>query len=329
MDNNNVSGRPATGKGHSVVVVGSCFLDYIAYVERTPLTGETLRSSNFKRDFGGKGANQAVSAGRLGANVTMVSALGSDGDGEAYISSFSQNSVDTSFLYRVPGGSTGLAMILVETSTSRNQITICPNATNDFTVKFLREKSNNYDAFLSDCRFLVCQNEIPLETTLDVLKEASTRGVYTVFNAAPAPPPDAVSVILPFLPCISLFCVNEPEATMISGIEVTDAQSARLAAAKLQQLGVRDVVVTLGENGCVVSEKGGEVLHVPGNVVKAVDSTGAGDCFLGAMVYYMSVGKPLAEACRRANIVASISVQRRGTQQSFPTLSELPHELQI
>ncbi|KEG15115.1 putative adenosine kinase [Trypanosoma grayi] len=312
----------------AIVVVGSCFLDYIAYVDRIPKIGETLGSKSFEKGFGGKGANQAVAAGRLGARVAMVSVVGSDGDGADFIKTFQRNGVNTSCVYRKQGSATGLAMIFVDAKTSNNEIVICPNATHALTVDYLRKNSDNYARFLpKSCRFLICQNEIPLETTLDVLREAHGRGIYTVFNAAPAPSPADVEKIKPFLHYVSLFCPNEVEAEMITGVKPKDTASVVAAAKALQALGVRDVVITLGAQGYVLCEKNSEPVHVSGIRVKAVDTTGAGDCFVGSMVYFMSKGKSLAEACRRANVCSSISVQRRGTQKSYATLSELPADI--
>ncbi|RNF08735.1 ribokinase [Trypanosoma rangeli] len=313
--------------GPTVVVVGSCFLDYIAYVDRLPKLGETFKSRSFQKGFGGKGANQAVAAGRLGARVAMVSVVGSDGDGSDYIANFKRNGVDTTNVYQKQGDATGLAMIFVDSKTSNNEIVINPNATHAMTVSFLRHQSDNYNRFLSrSCRFLICQNEIPLETTLDVLREAHKRGIYTVFNSAPAPSPAEVKIITPFLQHVSLFCPNEVEAAMITGLEITNEASAAKASRALQALGVRDVVITLGARGYVICERGLKPVHVPGIRVKAVDTTGAGDSFVGSMVYYMSRGKTLSEACRRANVCAAISVQRKGTQMSYPTIGELPAE---
>lgn len=313
--------------GPTIVVVGSCFVDYVAYVDRIPKIGETLKSSGFVKGFGGKGANQAVAAGRLGARVAMISAVGADGDGCDYVANFQKNGVDATHVHRHEGGATGLAMIFVD-SASNNEIVICPNATHTLTVDFLRSHTEDYNCFLTkSCRFLICQNEIPLETSLDVLREAHQRGVYTVFNAAPAPSSAEMDVVRSFLPFVSLFCPNEVEAAMITGSDVTDASTAAAAAQTLQAFGVRDVVVTLGAQGYVICERGSAPLHVAGVSVEAVDTTGAGDCFVGSMVYFMSRGTSLAEACRRANVCAAVSVQRKGTQSSYPTPHELPADI--
>ncbi|KAK7201809.1 ribokinase [Novymonas esmeraldas] len=308
-----------------ILVVGSCFLDYVGYVDHMPQVGETMHSESFHKGFGGKGANQAVAAGRLGAKVAMASMVGTDGDGSDYIKELEKNGVNTAFMLRTGKSSTGLAMIFVDTKSSSNEIVICPNATNQFTPELLRAQTNNYDAMMhKGLKFLICQNEIPLSTTLDTIKEAHKRGVYTVFNTAPAPKPEEVAQITPYLPHVSLFCPNEVEAALITGIKVTDTASAFSAIKALQKLGVRDVVITLGAAGFALSENGAAPVHVAGKRVKAVDTTGAGDCFVGSMVFFMSRGRSLLEACQRANECAAISVTRKGTQLSYPHPKELP-----
>ncbi|KAG5501393.1 hypothetical protein JKF63_03206 [Porcisia hertigi] len=308
-----------------ILVVGSCFLDYVGYVDHMPQVGETMHSESFHKGFGGKGANQAVAAGRLGAKVAMVSMVGTDGDGSEYIKELARNGVNTTYMLRTDKSATGLAMILVDTKSSNNEIVICPNATNYFTPEVFRAQTGNYEKIMSKgLRYLVCQNEIPLTTTLDVIKEAHSRGVYTVFNTAPAPKPDEVRQIKPFLQYVSLFCPNEVEAALITGAKVTDTLSAFKAIRALQKLGVRDIVITLGSAGFVLSENGTAPVHVTGKRVKAVDTTGAGDCFVGSMVYFLSRGRSLLEACKCANECAAISVTRKGTQLSYPHPGELP-----
>ena len=290
-----------------------------------PKPGETIHSKSYAKGFGGKGANQAVMAGRLGGKVRMVSAVGQDGDGDAYKQQLGKNGVQCDQVFSIDGDATGLAMIFVDQTTAQNEIVICPNATYKLTPSFLRGKTNNYAAFLGSCRILVVQNEIPLETTLDVLKEAHGRGIYTIFNSAPAPSPAEVKVIQPFLKYVSLFCPNETEASLLTGVQVTDRATAERAIDVLQnKFGVKDVVVTLGAQGFLLASSKASPVHVDGLRVKAVDTTGAGDCFVGAMTYFIQKGDSLLDACKKANVCASVSVQRKGTQSSFPYPKELP-----
>ncbi|CUG94093.1 ribokinase, putative [Bodo saltans] len=324
----NQTGKPTAASGpRPIVVLGACFLDYIGYVEGMPKPGETRHSKQFAKGFGGKGANQAVMAGRLGAGVRMVSVVGNDGDGQAYQAELAKNGVACDTVFAVNGAASGLALIFVDRNTAQNEIVICPNATDALTVEFLRSKTQNYKQFLHGCKILVCQNEIPLATTLDVIKAAHEQGVYTIFNTAPAPSAEDAARITPYLQHVSLFCPNETEASILTGLDVKDAASAFEAVKKLQSQGVADVVITLGSQGYVIGAKGSAPQHFNSVRVKAVDTTGAGDCFVGAMTCFLNKGKSLSDACKLANICASVSVQRKGTQSSYPYPNELPPEL--
>lgn len=323
MNRVRVLGKQTAGgeRTADVVVFGSCFLDYVAYVKAIPKPGQTLGSESFAKGFGGKGANQAIMAARLGGRVRMVAAVGADGDGADYVANFERDGVDTQHVKRLDGHATGLAMIAVDVGTAQNAITICPNAA----------AQSSYDMHfgaadpLAGCKILVCQNEIPLCATLQALERAHGQGVYTIFNTAPAPAADEISTIQPYLKFVSLLCPNEHEAQLMTGVDVTDAPSAERAAMKLRELGVRDVVITLGANGASVLRHGDAAAqHITGLKVKAVDTTGAGDSFVGAMAFFLSKGRDLLTACGLANQCAAVSVTRRGTQASYPYLKDLP-----
>lgn len=332
-----------------IVVVGSCFLDYVGYVDRMPKVGETIHSKDFAKGFGGKGANQAVMAARLGGHVSMVAALGSDGDGDDYVRNFQQNGVSTSHVKRLAGSSSGLAMILVDVNTAQNQIVICPNAAAKQTTSlhFGVGTPTEIEAVFPErsTSILVTQNEIPLATTLAALEIACSRNVYTIFNTAPAPSAADVEQIRPHLRFVSCLCPNEHEASLLSGVKVTDAASSRLAVNKLREWGFTgDAVITLGEQGAYVSlgpdgwQRGIKnvkprppttgateaAFDVPGRKVTAVDTTGAGDSFVGSMAYFLSQGDAMRDACEKANYCAADSVTKRGTQSSYPSRHELP-----
>lgn len=309
----------------SIVVLGSCFVDYVAFVDHLPQVGETMHSQSFMKGFGGKGANQAVAAGRLGAAVAMVSMVGGDGDGVDYLAQLKKNGVNTKFVYCDTKESTGLALIMVDTKTSKNEIVICPNVTHKFTPDVVRAHTQGFSSiFTPSVKYLVCQNEIPLKTTLEVIRYAHEKGVYTVFNTAPAPTSAEVELIKPYLKYVSLFCPNEVEAALITGIQVIDQASTFANLKALQALGVKDVVITLGSEGFALAEGSQPPIHVKGRRVKAVDTTGAGDCFVGSMTYFLNRGESVLNACKKANECAAISVTRKGTQASYPVPSELP-----
>lgn len=158
---------------------------------------------------------------------------------------------------------------------------------------------------------------------MQALKHAHAKGIYTVFNTAPAPSTEEVVKMKPFLRYVSLLCPNEHEAALMTGINVDSFATAVKAARKIQSLGVKDVVITLGKQGACVVE-GEKTTNVKGIVVKAVDTTGAGDSFVGSMAYFLANGESLASACAKANVCAAQSVTRRGTQSSYPRRSELP-----
>lgn len=309
---------------NDIVVLGACFMDYVGYTERLPAAGETIAAKSFAKGFGGKGANQAVMAGRLGAKVAMVSVVGSDGDGKDYIANFKANGIDTRFVSQVAGEATGLAMIAVSEK-AENDIVICRNATNKLTPDYLYQTYGENMPFLAGCRLLITQNELPLETTLMVLKRASEQNIATIFNSAPAPTSkEDISNVLKYAKYISLFCPNETEASLITGIEVKDVESGQRAIDFLLKNGVKQVVLTLGANGCLLAEADRKPIHLPAKKVKAVDTTGAGDCFVGAMAHYLVEGHSLEDACRKANVCAAYSVQRKGTQTSFPKKGQIP-----
>lgn len=344
---------------NSIVVFGSCFLDYIAYGERIPNPGETLTSNHFQKGFGGKGANQAVAAARLlGKNnnkvtrVLMAGCVGSDGDGSDYIENLRNAGCDVSLMRRLENESTGIALIAVDKQ-GKNAIVICPNAAgrtgfNDnaktsghnqvFTPKdfgFDAKTSSSINNNNNKKNIFICQNEIPFQATLAALKCAHASGKFrTIFNPAPAPSAQQIEQLRAYLPYISLITPNEHEAFLMTGstIKVTDLESATRAIKVLQELGATDVIITMGENGCVVAEKSmnREPVLVKPHVVAAVDTTGAGDCFVGSLAFFLASttgSMPLTEACRRANVIAAYSVTKKGTQSSYHTRDQLPREL--
>jgi ribokinase len=315
-----------------ITVVGSCFIDYVAYVQRIPSPGETLHSESFVKGFGGKGANQAVMAAKLGGcRVSMVAAVGKDGDGQAYVDNFVRAGVDPQHVVQVAGESTGLAMICVDVKAAHNAIVICPNAASKSSPElfFGDQRVSSADP-LEGCKILICQNEITLEATLDVLQRAHDRGIYTIFNSAPAPSDSEIVRIKPCLVNVSLICPNEHEAYLMTGVKVVDIPTARAAVKAFRAMGANDVVITLGAMGALVAPFTGTVgaaVHVPAQRVKAVDTTGAGDCFVGTMAHFLALGEPLEAACRKANAVSAISVTRKGTQASYPDRAALPAAL--
>lgn len=294
-----------------ICVVGSSNIDLTFRTSRLPRSGETLAGQSFQIGFGGKGANQAVMAARLGARVTMVTRVGCDVFGEQTLHNYQQHGIDTTHVRRDAERPTGTATILVEDS-GQNCILLVAGANAALSPEDVRAAAS----VLGECGALLCQLEVPIETTLEAFRLARAAGVRTILNPAPAVPlPDEL------LRLTDLCIPNETEAELLTGQRVTNSEEAKAAAAILKQRGVGAVLVTLGERGVVVVDEEGE--HIPGTTVRAVDASGAGDVFIGSLAVFLLEGLSLRQAARRANRVAAQSVTRPGTQASFPTRNEI------
>ena len=305
-----------------IVVVGSCNVDLITYTERFPVVGETIEGKDFKQGFGGKGANQAVAAAKLGARVGMVARLGDDGFGQQTLEHFHAQNMDSSFVKLIPGVPSGVAPIFVDAQ-GRNFIVIVSGANSHLGPDDLEECA----AMIAGARVLVCQLEIRQETVLRAFEMARAEGVMTVLNPAPAAP------LLPgLLELTDLILPNETELESLTGKPVGTLLEVKAAAQILLERGVKAVIVTLGDRGALLVTRGATVHHRP-RPVKAFDSTGAGDAFIGALVSKLvreNRARPdragldfIGEAIEFANAAAAISVTRAGTQTSFATLDEL------
>jgi ribokinase len=292
-----------------VSVVGAANIDLISYVPRLPRVGETLHGSSFQMGYGGKGANQAVMAAKLGAEVTMVCKLGRDIFGEGTLENFRSLGVDTTHVSFTEEAFSGVAPIAVDPD-GRNSIIIVTGANDLLSVDDLERARSAIAA--SDV--LICQLELPVETSLAALRIAREEGVRTIFN--PAPAREKLPEELYRLSAV--LCPNEPETELLTGTPAGEA-----AARELLARGAGSIVLTLGERGCLVVE-GETAVELTVEQVHAVDTTGAGDAFVGALATFLAAELPLADAADRANAIAARSVQSRGTQTSFPSAADLP-----
>lgn len=294
-------------------------MDLIAYAPRLPAPGETLMGTRFQTGYGGKGANQAVAAARLGAAVAMVARVGGDVFGADMLANFAAQGIDVAHVLRTEGVSSGVAPIAVDDA-GRNAIIVVAGANALLTPADVDAAA----PAIRRARVLLCQLEVPLETSLRALTLAREAGVLTILNPAPAPEalPDAM------LRVSDLVCPNESEASAISGIPVTDAASAEAAGRVLVGRGARAAIVTLGAAGCLYVSAS-ETWRAPAPVVTAVDTTGAGDCFLGSLAFFLARAAGLRDAAIRAAAVAALSVQRPGTQTSYPYAADLPGEWRL
>ena len=298
----------------SIVVVGSSNTDMVVKSDRLPGPGETVTGGRFAMVPGGKGANQAVAAARLGADVTFVAKVGDDVFGSQAIEGYRRDGIRTDFILRDPEHATGVALILVDRS-GENLISVASGANHALTPADVDAAAERIRA----ADLLMLQLEIPLQSVARAAAIAHQAGVPVMLDPAPAPegPLDAA-----LLSQITYLTPNEGEAARLTGVEVTDEPSARRAAEKLLAAGARHVIVTLGARGALVASEQAAML-VPGRPVEAVDSTAAGDAFNGGLAVALAGGAAVDAAVRRANRVAALSVTRLGAQTSLPTAEEL------
>lgn len=308
-----------SSKALDVIVVGSCMTDLVSQAPRLPKAGETIHGHKFFIGFGGKGANQCVQAARLGGEIAMVCKVGKDFFGDNYIQNFKDSGVHTDFVQQTSDAATGAASIIVNDA-AENAIVIVAGA----NMLLNPEDLQNMQPSLSQAKVLVCQLEISPQTSLKALCMAREAGVKTVFNPAPAIP----SLDAEFYRVSDVFCCNESEAELLTGRPVSSVDQAERAGLDLLARGCGAVILTLGPQGCVVLQ-GSASKHIPTEAVTAVDTTGAGDSFIGALAYYLAYYPtlPLEEIARRANLIAAVSVQAMGTQTSFPFKKDLPAAL--
>jgi ribokinase len=289
-----------------IAVVGSANIDLTTFTNQFPKPGETIFGERFDLGFGGKGANQAVAARLCGAEVFMVARVGSDLFGPATIENFRKLGIDATHVKQVEGFSSGVAPIFVEAN-GQNRILVVKGA-NDAL------KPADVDAaaeilMAADC--IVLQFEIPLETVYYTIEFARKHGILCIVNPAPAQ-----SVDLPALKDLDYFVPNESEAASITGCPVKNVEDAKQCAQKLVGGGIRRVIITLGANGSFLASRDGSS-HVAPFAVNSIDSSGAGDAFIGSFAVFLAEGVPEQEAVRRANLYAGLSTTGVGTQKSF------------
>jgi ribokinase len=286
--------------------VGSANVDLTTFSDRFPEPGETIFGQKFDLGFGGKGANQAVAARLCGAEVFMVAKVGDDLFGPSTIKNFETLGIDAAHVRQVSGVSSGVAPIFVDPS-GQNRIIVVKGANDEL-------KPADVDAaaeVLKNADCIVLQFEIPLETVYYTIKFARRNGIRCILNPAPAQPIDIRAIAE-----LDYFIPNESEAFAISGIRVSDVDEARRCATNLLSSGMHRVLITLGANGALLAGSDG-MDHVPAFIVRSVDSTGAGDAFIGSFATFLGEGVPELEAVKRANLYAGLSTTGVGTQKSF------------
>jgi len=300
----------------NVVVVGSINMDLVFRTSRMPAVGETIAGHEFVQIAGGKGANQAVAAARQGAVTTLIACVGNDAYGKQSISALQTDGIATHFISVVKNVATGVAGIFVDDQ-GNNSIVLATGANAQLTPAHIdagKEAIRNAD-------LLICQCETPLATISTAIQLAVEHNVKVVFNPAPA-----VLFSDDLLAKVSYLIVNETEATQLSGINVRDVASAQVAAKNLLARGAACVLITMGEHGVCVTQKVHDEVqwhHLPAIKVNAIDTTAAGDTFVGAFSMAIGRGLSILDAINEAQLSAALAVTKLGAQSSIPHRAEV------
>jgi ribokinase len=289
-----------------IAVVGSANIDLTTFTEQFPKPGETIFGQKFDLGFGGKGANQAVAARLCGADVFMVARVGTDLFGPATIENFKKMGIDAREVKQVQGLSSGVAPIFVDPQ-GQNRILVVKGANDALKPADVDSAAETLKSV--DC--IVLQFEIPIETVYYTVAFSRKHNIRCIVNPAPAQPVDMKA-----LSGLDYFVPNESEAETITGKPVRNLEDAKKCAETFLAGGVRRAIITLGSNGSLLATQEG-MEHVPAFSVKAIDSTGAGDAFIGSFAVFLAEGLPERQAVRRANLYAGLSTTGIGTQKSF------------
>lgn len=300
-----------------LVVLGSINADHILNLEHFPTPGETVTGQEYQVAFGGKGANQAVAAGRSGADIAFIACVGDDDTGNRVCKQLASDNIDTSPISTIKDASTGVALIFVN-GAGENVIGIHAGANGALTPSLVAEQNQK----IAEASALLMQLESPLESVLAAAKIAYQNQTKVVLNPAPA-----CELSDELLGLVDMITPNETEAEKLTGVRVENDDDAAVAAKALHAKGIETVIITLGSRGVWLSENG-KGQRVPGFKVKAVDTIAAGDTFNGALVTALLEEKPMNEAIRFAHAAAAIAVTRKGAQPSVPWRHEIDEFLQ-
>jgi ribokinase len=295
-----------------VLVVGSANIDLVALVERLPAPGETVSEGTLLVTHGGKGANQAVAARRLGAEVRLLACVGADASGAEIRAGLEAEGIGVAGLVATPDAATGTALIVVD-ARGRNQIAVAPGANRCLPPSAVER----WEADFAWADVVLCQLETPVETVVRALELARARGKVTILN--PAPVRDLDPRVWPL---VDYLTPNESEAARLGGMSVVEQGEAAAVGRALRAQGARAVIVTLGERGALASSAAGDLV-VPAFPVTAVDTTAAGDAFNGALAVALAEGAPLWPALRLATAAAALACTTRGARPSLPRRAEV------
>ena len=301
--------------GARIVVIGSTNMDLVAKLDRLPATGETVSGGAFSTSLGGKGANQAVAAARLGGEVMFVTSVGNDPYGHQAVSAFQKDGINLDFLVMTGAAPTGVALIMVGEN-GENIIAVVPGANHLLVAAHVL----NAEKAIKEAACVLIQLEIPMETVRAAVEIADKYHVPVILNPAPVQPiPNSI------LRRVTILTPNEIELVQL--VEATNENENQMLAMLHKKTGIENLILTLGKRGALIY--GDPPVSIPAPQVQAVDTTAAGDAFNGALTVAISRGEGLEEAVRFANIVAALSVTKMGAQVSLPTIEELDIFLKI
>lgn len=299
-----------------ICVLGSLNMDIVLEVEHMVKIGETIFAKNIKNIPGGKGANQAIASKRMGSEVYMIGKVGLDSNGDFLVSKLAYDGINTDYIFKDNKETTGTAIINVNNE-GNNSIVVVAGANMNITIDEIKKSFS----IIKNCDVIIAQYETPSEITVEAFDYAKSQGIITILNPAPAKKLDEK-----LLKCTDIIIPNETEAYEITGIIVDDLESAKKAAKIFMIMGVSYVIITLGSKGAVLATKDKAEL-IPAIKVKAIDTTAAGDSFIGAIASTVDTKElsfeNLKKAIAFANKVSSIVVQRSGAQPSIPTMREV------
>lgn len=302
-----------------IAVIGSNMVDLISYIDKMPKEGETLEAPDFEIGCGGKGANQAVAAAKMGSKVMMVTKVGDDLFADNTIKNLEKYGIDTEFTNKVPNTSSGVAPIFVDPD-SKNRILIIKGA----NKYLLPEDVDRAAEKLKECALIVLQLEVPLETVYRAIEFGNEHGIPVILNPAPA----TKELDFNYVCKCDFFIPNETELEILTGMPTETEANIKEAANTLIAKGVKDVIVTMSSRGVMWVTKE-EVRKIDSFKVDAIDTTGAGDAFIGCFAHYYAKNKDIQQAIKMATAFAALSVKKRGTQSSYPSMEEFEEFLHI
>ena len=296
-----------------ISVLGIFVADISFSGSKIPAVGETILGNKYNVGPGGKGCNQAVAIARLGAKVNFISKIGKDSYGELALETLKKNNINTESVIQDEKLQTGVAGILVDKNSGKNAINVIVGAPSTLKINEINKHIN----IIKNSKIFLTQLEVPKDVTLHCLKTAKENGCLTILNPAPAS-----EITKEFYSNIDYFTPNETEAEFYTGIKITNEKEAKQAADKLINLGIKKVIITLGEKGLFYSD-GKEEIYLEANAVKAIDTTGAGDAFNGGLAFGLLKEKPIKECLVLANKVAGLSTTKLGAGDAMPFLKEI------